>query len=226
MKLWRKNLVLLALMLSASGLAMALRPIHKTADKSPEVRLERIIPSAFGEWREEPQSGAQIVDPQQLATINKIYTETLSRTYVDRDGNRVMLSIAYGKDQSDSSQMHKPEVCYPAQGFALLDMQNEVVFSDGRPIPVTRLVAQQGQRYEPITYWTTVGSHVVQGAVQKKLVEMRYSLVREIPDGLLFRVSSIDQDKSRAFRIQDKFIKDILPAVAASDRERIAGKAK
>ena len=57
------------------------------------------------------------------AIINKIYNQTLTRTYINPRGDRIMLSIAYGRDQSDALQMHKPELCYPAQGFRLLNNQ-------------------------------------------------------------------------------------------------------
>ena len=39
-----------------------------------------------------------------------------------------------------------------------------------------------------------VGEKAVQGKVQKRLVELSYTLTGRIPDGLLFRVSSIDPD--------------------------------
>ena len=45
-----------------------------------------------------------------------------------------MLSIAYGKNQSDALQLHKPEICYPAQGFTLLAKQNTPLDLLGKPI--------------------------------------------------------------------------------------------
>ena len=123
MNSWLRNIILMTLMLAASGLAMALRPTQKIADQGPKVDLEAMIPRVITDWHEEKQPSMQIVDPQQKELIDKIYNQTLSRTYVNDKGYRIMLSIAYGSDQSDTLQLHKPEVCYPAQGFALKSKQ-------------------------------------------------------------------------------------------------------
>jgi len=45
----------------------------------------------------------------------------------------------------------------------------------------------------------------------------------QIPDGLLFRVSSIDENTPRAYAIQDQFIADLLKAVNDKDRKRLSG---
>lgn len=223
MNRWLRNLILLALMLAASGMAAALRPTHKIAEQGPKVDLEAMIPHAFGDWREEKQSSAQIVDPRQKATIDKIYSQTLSRTYVNGDGYRIMLSIAYGSDQSDSMQVHKPEVCYPAQGFALQNKELGRLVIDNGMIPVTRILTTMGQRNEPVTYWTTIGDQVVQSGVSKKLIEMSYGLTGKIPDGMLVRVSSIDPESKEAYEIQDRFAARMLEALAPEYQRRFTG---
>ncbi len=220
---WLRNFILLALMLAASGLAMALRPTHKIADQGPKVELETMIPRAFADWREEPLSSAQIVDPQQQELIDKIYNQTLTRTYVNSNGYRVMLSIAYGSDQSDSMQVHKPEVCYPAQGFSLLSKQVGSLALNNGAVPVTRILAVLGQRSEPVTYWTTIGDRVVQGGINKKLIEMTYGLTGKIPDGMLIRVSSIDPETNRAYEIQNRFSAQMLDALTPEYRKRLTG---
>src|SRR5450830_590456 len=123
MRLTFKNLLLLALMLISAGLGAALRPTISMADERPPIDLAAMVPTTFGDWREEINVLAQVINPQQKSVIDKIYSQTLSRTYVNPQGYRIMLSIAYGKNQSDALQLHKPEVCYPAQGFTLLATQ-------------------------------------------------------------------------------------------------------
>ena len=113
MKLPIRNLLMLVLMLLAAGLSMLMRPTYKIADQGSKVELEVMIPRTFGEWKEEPQPAVQIIDPQQKEMLQKIYTQTLSRTYIDAQGSRVMLSIAYGEDQRDAVQLHYPEVIQP-----------------------------------------------------------------------------------------------------------------
>lgn len=220
-----RNIILLALMLAAAGLAVAIRPTHKIADMGPPIKLETMIPKAFGEWREEPQNQTLIVDPQQKEMIDRIYTETLSRTYINANGYRIMLSIAYGKDQSEATQLHHPSVCYPAQGFVLQKAFRGNINVHDLTIPVARMTTQLGARHEPVTYWITVGDKVVLGGIEKKLAEMRYGLVGQIPDGLLFRVSSIDSDDEHAFWSQAEFVSDLLIASTEDTKKKLAGSA-
>jgi hypothetical protein len=44
-----------------------------------------------------------------------------------------------------------------------------------------------------------------------------------VPDGLLLRISSIDDDESRAYEIEEKFIREMLGAMAPTDRTRVTG---
>lgn len=218
-----RNIILLVLMLAASGLVLALRPTQKIAEQGPAIDLATMIPRTFGDWREEQHNSIQIVDPQQQEMIDKIYTQTLSRTYVNTNGYRIMLSMAYGDDQRDSMATHYPEVCYPAQGFLLKDKQTGTLTTASGPIPVTRILTSLGQRNEPITYWTIVGDHVFQGGIQKKLAEMRYGLNGKIPDGMLIRLSSIDTETANAYEIQTQFANQMLAALAPVYRQKLSG---
>ena len=210
-------------MLAASGLTLALDPTDKIAEKMPAIDLSTMIPHTFGEWREDEYKSVQIIDPQQKEMIDKIYTQTLSRTYVSTNGYRIMLSIAYGDDQRDGMAMHYPEVCYPAQGFVLQDKKTGVLTTSSGPIPVTRILTNLGQRNEPVTYWTMIGDLVVQGSIQKKLAEMRYGLNGKIPDGMLIRVSSIDAKTSNAYEMQTQFVDQMLVSLAPQHRVKLRG---
>jgi EpsI family protein len=218
-----KHFLLLILMVAASGLAIAMRPTHKIAEMGPAVKLESMIPESFGEWREEKQNQALIVDPQQKEMIDLIYAQTLSRTYVNPEGYRIMLSIAYGSDQSDAKQVYKPEICYPAQGFTLKNKQYGQLVLQNTTIPVTRIETSLGERNEPVTYWITVGDRVVGPGLNKKLVEMGFGLRGLIPDGLLFRLSSIDSDTDRAYEKQNAFAGDLLGSLRPEDRQKLIG---
>jgi len=210
-------------MLAAAGMALALKPTRKIADTEPRIDLQAIIPKTFGGWKIDETITPLIANPEQQAMINKIYNQTLIRTYVNSSGDRVMLSIAYGGDQSDAMAVHKPEICYPAQGFQILKNATDTFSTGEGNIPVKRLVAVQGQRIEPITYWTTVGDVVAVSGWKWKLDQMKYGLTGKIPDGLLFRISSIQADDTAAYRIQDAFARDLLKAMSPSGRRRIIG---
>ena len=52
---------------------------------------------------------------------------------------------------------------------------------------------------------------------------VRMSLTGQVPDGLLFRVSSIDADAQRAWRRQGDFVRALLGACTPVARARLAG---
>lgn len=218
-----KHLIIGLCMFAAAGMAMALKPTHKVADGGPKVDLETLIPKTFGDWKIDETIVPLIANPEQQALINKIYNQTLTRTYVNSRDERVMLSIAYGGDQSDNMAVHKPEVCYPAQGFQILKNTTGTFSTGAGEIPVKRLIATQGQRIEPITYWTTVGDTVAVNGLKWKLNQLKYGLTGQIPDGLLFRISSIQANDSAAYRMQDDFSRALLGALTPEGKKRLIG---
>ena len=211
------------LMFAASGAAIVAWPSAKLANELPAITLESAIPRQFGDWREAPLGFVQVVNPQTQELLDKIYSQILARTYVNANGYRIMLSIAYGSDQSGALQAHKPEVCYPAQGFVLHKNEAGVLATAWGDIPVRRLFTTLGSRQEPVTYWFTVGDTAIQGKLQKRLADLRYGLTGRIPDGMLFRVSSIDPDPAQAYRFQDLFVDQLLAAVSLDERKRLSG---
>jgi len=210
-------------MVSSVALTMVITPTVKDADLRDKIDLEIIIPSTFGEWQIDKSIVPLQVDPRTQANLDKIYNQTLARTYVNSQGKRIMLSVAYGGDQSDNLSVHKPEVCYLAQGFEVTKAVAGELLTQYGALPVRRLLAVQGNRNEPITYWIVVGDKAVLSGLNEKLQQLRYGLNGSIPDGMLVRVSTIDPDKSQAYRIQEIFIQDMLTAIETKDLVRLTG---
>jgi len=223
MSLNRTAFALAALMFAASIGAILARPGAKVADERPAISLEKMIPRQFGDWREAPHGQVQVINPQTQELLDRLYSEILTRQYLNSGGYRIMLSLAYGSDQRGSLQAHKPEVCYPAQGFVVQSNDSGLLATAFGNIPVRRLFTILGPRQEPLTYWFTVGDRAVQGTMQKRIVELSFGLTGRIPDGMLFRVSSIDPDQSRAYRLQEQFINQLLATVSPAERKRLSG---
>ena len=210
-------------MLVAAGLALELTPRERIADHGPKIDLETMIPKQFGVWKIDESVVPLMADPKQTAVLNKIYNQTLSRTYSNTKGERIMLSIAYGGDQSDSMAVHKPEVCYPSQGFQIIKQANTILETGFHSIPARHLVALQNNRVEPITYWMTIGDKVPGSGTNWKLEQLKYGLTGKVPDGLLFRVSSISTNQGHAFIEQARFIRELLKNSNLQARNRLIG---
>ena len=222
--LTRRATIAALIMALAAALAWFLTPTHRLANENP-IQLESMIPMAFGDWAVDRNAYAGVVNPQQAELINRVYSQTLSRTYVNtKTGEHIMLSIAYCEDQRDSMQVHHPEVCYPAQGFEVRSNKVGELVTEMGTIPVRRLdTALDNRRIEPVTYWMMLGDQPQLGGIKKKLAEMRYGLRGQIVDGLLFRVSSIDKDTSTAFERHAAFVRGMLAKLSAADRHRLSG---
>lgn len=219
-----KNAIIVALLM-VGGVVMAatLKPDTALINSRPAVELETSIPQRFGEWVVDNNQHLAILNPQTEAVLDSIYDGTLARTYVNPKGDRVMLSIAYGSQQTDSLKAHTPDICYPAQGFSVTrKLKGEIHTNDGS-IPVNRLLTVAGSRSEPVTYWIVVGDRIGRDSFDRKLIQLEYGLKGIIPDGILFRVSTIGGDEQAAFALQDSFVVDLLKAVAKEYRGRLAG---
>jgi hypothetical protein len=60
-------------------------------------------------------------------------------------------------------------------------------------------------------------------ALDKRLSRLRALLTGAIPDGILMRLSSIDADPQRAWRMHDAFIASLLDVLPGSTRARLIG---
>ncbi|NDP47078.1 MAG: EpsI family protein [Sulfuriferula multivorans] len=220
-----KHLLIGFFMFAAAGMALALKPTAKLVDSEAQINLETLIPAQFGDWKVDETIATLLVSPELQKVIEETYSQTLTRTYVNGEGKRIMLSIAYGGSHGEGMQTHRPEVCYPAQGFQVVkNTQPAMLSTQYGELPIKRLVAAQGPRNEPITYWVVVGDQQTQFGWRMKLAQMRYTLTGVVPDGMLVRVSSIDRDEKDAYENQADFIQAMFASMRDSERERITGK--
>lgn len=216
-------LVLAALMLLGAALACFGKPTRFLADQIGKPDLESLFPKQFGVWRVDASMPAIMPAPDVQAKLDVIYNQLLSRTYTSANGQRIMLSVAYGGDQSDGTSAHRPETCYPAQGFAITYNQKAKLSAAGGNLAVRQLMAKLSERDEPITYWVVVGREVATTGVEQKLAQMRYGIRGVIADGILVRVSNIDADRASGHALQAQFIDDLAYALPVAARSRVFG---
>lgn len=223
MKRSLKYTLISIVMIASSATAIILKPTINIADQEDAVNLVTLIPRQFGDWKIDESIMPIIPNPQQQATIEKVYDQTLDRTYYNSRGEYVMLSIAYGGVQSDKLQIHQPEVCYTSQGFTIQNVRDVIAQFADQSLPVRRLVAVRGARNEPITYWITVGDRVALNGLQRKLAQLSYGLKGSVPDGLLFRVSSLSSRPEESFNLHDRFVAELLNEVSTVTKTRLMG---
>jgi EpsI family protein len=216
---------LLAGLLIGSGLlGWQLQPAGPVGRKTAAPDLATLIPTQFGSWRQAPQANRILVAERLRAQVDSAYEATLERIYLGPDGSHIMLSIAYGHNQlHERLQAHRPEFCYRAQGFDLSGGNDETLALAGGSLPLRRLLARRDQRIEPISYWMTIGDQALLPGLSRKFAQLQHGLRGEVPDGLLVRVSSLQQDRERAHQVHDRFIRDLLAAMPSALRTRLTG---
>lgn len=218
------NLILACVaMLAAAGMAYAMKPHRLMARSHETFDIDAHIPHAFGAW--EPVPGLQAVRPPPDGLEAEIYNQEVSRAFADKEGHIVMLMIAYGESQSDRLQLHHPEVCYTAQGFRVTRPVTSTFnwSPSAPPIVLTRLIATREDRIEPISYWMRIGYDVTNSNFARNALKLEYGLRGWIPDGVLFRVSTLNVPPDMSIAIQDKFIRDLLNEVPADTRTFMVG---
>lgn len=220
----RSAALAMILMLGAAGLSTALKPVRVPVPEAARPNYEQVIPKQFGTWKQVDDSAITMVNAEQKEVLDSIYSQIVSRRYLDsQTGKVVMLAVAYGEEQTKRSQVHLPEICYPAQGFMIMGKKRQAFTIPNATIPVLALDTVSGLRHEQVSYWIRVGEKIATGALEQKIATIKEGFAGRVADGMLFRVSSIDPDSQEAHQLQQRFVADLLLNVSPADRRLLIG---
>lgn len=218
-----KSSIILGVLILALFFGNYLKPTVQDRSHENRENFEQLIPKKFGDWKEQKKQYEVIKPPRLQASLDKIYSQIFEKVYVDSIGNEVMLSIAYGDNQSDAMRVHRPEGCYYGQGFSVSDPVETVLETSFGRLPVRTLIAIKSVRNEAITYWMKIGDKVVANPFDNKIVQLSYGLRGEIPDGLIFRVSSIGVKNEQEYKLQNNFINSFLDSLTPNGLKLFIG---
>jgi EpsI family protein len=213
----------------AAIFAEILQPHQLMARSTPAPTLESMVPRQFGSWTLVPEiSPVKPTDPEGYvpdALSAKIYGQEIGRAYTDGHGDTVMLLVAYGPAQNYRLKSHRPEICYTANGFRVSEKTEALLrYRDGAPpIEAMRLITQRESRFEPVTYWMRVGNEISNSVIDNQISRLKYGLQGIIPDGALIRVSTVGLSREASFKLQDRFIRDLLAAIPPSELNFFTG---
>lgn len=224
MKIFGQAVMAGCLVLGVATAGYTAKDKSQIVDKTSEPNYTALMPEAFGEWKLLPQIRL-VVPTDDDALANRIYSQMIGRAYADKAGNTVMLLLAYGPNQVDRLQLHRPEICYVAEGFRVSGLRPTTLeVEPGRaPLEVSKMVARREGRTERITYWMRIGDHVVSTLFRRQLTTTAYGLRGVIADGVLVRVSTINLDERTAEEVQSRFIRDMLTTVSMPDLRHFVG---
>lgn len=221
---WLKTSIVSLLMLLTATLAVWATPSDYLVDIKPRKPLQSFAKPVIGSWHLDKSSRVLITNAVLDDKLQQAYTDLISETYLNADNQKVMLSVAYSDNQRDGLAVHLPEACYPAQGFEILQKQQiPLTLNDGRQLNIQYMKTRRGNRIEPLVYWTIAGDRQYRNNFERKQVAIEYAFDNIIPDGLVFRVSTIESDDKAALAIIKDFVRDFESNMAATDKSRFFG---
>lgn len=220
----RRGFLIGAGCLAAASGAYAMKPRTRVSLMG-KLKLEAAIPNAFNGWTKYETN--QIVAPESEDSLSRqLYSQTVGRLYVRGEEEFCMMLLAYGDTQSDTLQLHRPEVCYPAFGMEI--RQNEfakIPLSRSVQIPGRELIAVNAERTEYITYWTRLGQALPTTGSEQRSAKLKDAFAGIIPDGVLVRFSTVLDGPKRSFEVNRRFAADLMAAVSPEVRRVLVGDA-
>jgi EpsI family protein len=221
-------------LLCATGAAFGLAP-RSLLEIAPE-RLDVLIPSRIGTWQAITSGPQQVslfaVDEDGGNPMERVYDDSLLRSYVHEDGRQMMVAIAYDRVQREEDRVHRPEICYVAQGFTILsDEAVTLSLNEGvsRAIEGRQMIAKNGGRLEAISYWIRIGDTFTQNPWRSRIYIIQEGLAGRLHDGILVRVSEIIPnigDAPDSFARQERFLDELVARVSPSAAELLASSAR
>jgi EpsI family protein len=221
----RREMLIGAACLAGAGASYGLSPRRHVALLPGGVKLDQIVPRTFGGWSS--QDVSDLVAPKiEGSLMSKLYEETVGRVYGHSQGGpEVMMLLAYGDTQSDDLQLHRPEICYPAFGFAISHSAAiDIGLAKGVSIPSRRLVADAPDRRETIVYWSRLGEYLPRDRKEQQFDRLRTAMRGEIADGLLARFSVLGADTDASVSVVQRLVPALIAATAPNNRSVLLGK--
>jgi len=219
----RRDLLIGGIGLSCSGLAWA--GARETAIAPlPEEALEHLIPKRFGPW--EAVSAGGVVLPPESEMSDQAYNDVLARVYHNGAGDSVTLLLAYGSFQGRDMQLHRPELCYPAAGFAIKSSREvDLSLPNAPPISAKLMDTASQMRPEQVLYWTRVGQAFPTTQLAQRWSVLSQNFRGNVPDGMLVRTSTTTQGPETALPILQSFAASLLQHAGARTRKLLVGQA-
>jgi len=176
---------------TASASHIAMRNLRSVAIE--EMGSLSAIPRRIGAWTAAPM----LLEPVQPSLVDAlgrpvlVYDRIETRSFRRRDGTTIMLMLAYRRAQHQEDRVHRPELCYIAQGYVLSDDRDVPVPVNGHNIPARSFTAEGIDRREQVVYWIRTGDIISNDALNVRWEIFSKGLEGRLLDGLLVRASIV-----------------------------------
>ncbi|MBV9528631.1 exosortase C-terminal domain/associated protein EpsI [Sphingomonas sp.] len=219
----RRELLLGGTLLVTAAAAGVVRFRSVDVQSTARPALGQMIPNRVGDWVRQPF--ADILIPVGETGEDKTYDDLFTGYYADVGGAGIMLLIAYGSAQVGDTELHRPEVCYPAAGFRLKRWPDVTLDFAGKQVRAAVTTASAPERIEQMLYWSRLGHDFPTTSLAQRWSILRQMLRGAVPDGVLVRMSTINGDREEGLAILEQFAGDLMMSAPPALRTMLVGTA-
>ncbi|MFD0930249.1 exosortase C-terminal domain/associated protein EpsI [Methylophilus glucosoxydans] len=223
-----RHVLICSIFLILSFLAsIALRPDYEHV-KDP-IKIQTILPASFGHWQEIKTTRLQVAaftDERGNTNGYGPYDQVVNKEYVNQDGQVVLLTLAWVGAQKQEVKVHRPDLCYPAQGFTVSELKDTdfgIRSLKNKSVTGKQMVASNNTYAEAVSYWIRIGD-----LYSSNPWKMRYHIFTEglkgkVLDGILVRISTpLAPGKNAAdlFKLNEAFASELISSISNTDYKR------
>lgn len=220
----RRDLLVGSLLLGITAASQLLKPV-RMYDRLTQDELSAAIPQRVGDYRFATSSG--LVLPPRDELSDRLYDEVLTRVYVAPGKLPIMALLAYGSVQNLSLELHRPDECYPQQGFTITQPETLLLTVAGHKIPASVLTATRANGYvEQVVFWSRIGTQFPTDRASQSWLVARENFAGRMPDGLLVRLSVPTSERAPAVVAAEAFLHDLDRALPPLGRRIVFGETK
>lgn len=192
--------VFVVLVIAALAAVVATPHLVEVTDNTD---LETAVPKEFGSWKMVPSGAVQVrLTTGDGTNMDQPYDQTVMRTYVNRDtGKFVYVALAWGRRQRQEVKVHRPDLCYVAQGYkvdSIVPTTFDRLGATTSPVVGKRMFARTSRNGEAVAYWIRIGELYSEDALDTRLYILGEGIQGRIPDGILVRASRPVRDAEEA----------------------------
>lgn len=216
-----KHILIASLILISAFIgSIILKPNYQSIDEP--VQIAKIIPDSFNDWKETSSNQLKVgvyTDERGNAAGLGPYDQVVNKEFMNSKGQKVLLTVAWVQSQKQEVKVHRPELCYPAQGFSITNLKEKsfnVKSLTGQPVVGKQMFAANGSYAEAVSYWIRTGDIYTTNPWKVRFYLFKQGLKGKILDGVLVRVSTpaisgvANQD---LYLINEAFIVDLVNSI-------------
>ncbi|WDP90538.1 MAG: VPLPA-CTERM-specific exosortase XrtD [Desulfobacter sp.] len=149
----------------------------------PMVRPFAEFPMAIDGWRGAPTT----MEEQFVEALD--FSDYIMADYTDGKGAPIDFYVAYYENQQKGESIHSPATCLRGGGWVFKESGKALVpLGDGRVLPVSRALIQNGPYQQISYYWFPMRGRMLTNAFEMKWFNFWDALTRQRTDGALVRV--------------------------------------